>query len=228
MADRKKITVVIPAKNEAEGIAGLLKKIKPHCDEMLVVDGHSTDDTRELAEKAGARVILDNKKGKGGGLRIGIKEARGDIIVFIDADGSHDPDDIPKLVAPIINDGLDMVIGSRNQGGSDEFKMDFENLIRQVGSDLATTAVNYRWGVDLTDIQNGFRAAKTEMLRDLHLTANDFDIEEEMVMKALKKKYKISEIASHESARKWGSSKLSTLKAWKFLVRLVREMIFWD
>ena len=226
MTNKKKITVVIPTKNEGGGIAGLLEKIKPHCDEMLVVDGHSTDDTRELAEKAGARVVLDNKKGKGDGIRVGISQAEGDIIVFIDADGSHDPDDIPKLVAPIISDGPDMVIGSRNKGGSDEFKMDVENLIRQVGSDLATTAVNYRWHSDLTDIQNGFRAATREMLRDLDMNAVDFDIEEEMVMKALKKKYRVDEVASHEYERKWGKSKLATSKGWKFILRLIREMLF--
>ena len=226
MMDKKKITVVIPAKNEAGGIFGLLEKIKVHCDEMLVVDGHSTDSTRELSAKAGARVLLDNGKGKGDGVRLAIKEAEGDIIVFIDADGSHDPDDIPKIIAPILNNGMDMVIGSRNKGGSDEYKMDLENLIRLIGSYFATTCVNYRWGADLTDIQNGFRAARAEVLRSLDLNANDFDIEEEMVMKALKKKHRIAEVSSHEYQRKWGQSKLRTSKAWRFLLRLFWEMIF--
>jgi hypothetical protein len=79
--------------------------------------------------------------------------------------------------------------------------------------------------VDLTDIQNGFRAIRKEVASKLGLEADDFDIEEEMVIKALKKGYRVSEVPSHEYERKWGKSKLSTWKGWKFVWRLFVELI---
>ena len=221
----QRVSVVIPAINEERSIAEIIEGCKKVADEVLVVDGHSRDRTREISKKLGVKVVLDNKKGKGDGIRVGIREAKYEIIVFIDADGSHDPADIPDLVKPILEGNSDMVIGSRAKGGSDEFKMNIENLIRQVGSDFAATIVNYRWKADLTDIQNGFRALKTSVARDLNLKANDFDIEEEMVMKTLRKKYIISEIKSHEYVRQWGVSKLKTSKAWKFIYRILIEVI---
>lgn len=220
-----KITIAVPTKNEQETIKPILKECRPFADELLVVDGHSTDQTRELAEDMGAKVILDNGKGKGDGVRVAIKEATGDVILFIDADGSHETKDIPQLVEPILKGKADLVIGSRAKGGSDEFEMEFNNLIRQVGGHIVTTIINYRWGVRLTDIQNGFRAIRLDVARNLNLKANDFDIEQEMVMKCLKKGYKISEISSHEYLRKAGHSKLPTRKGWKFVWRLIKELI---
>ncbi len=223
---KSKISIVLPVKNEAIGLSGIIESLLPYGEEIIVVDGHSTDNTKEIVIKyPQARFVLDNGRGKGDGIRVGIREAKNEIIVFIDADGSHDPADIPDLVKLILEGNSDMVIGSRAKGGSDEFKMNIENLIRQVGSNFATTIVNYRWKTDLTDIQNGFRALKTSVARDLNLNANDFDIEEEMVMKALRKKYIISEIKSHEYARQWGVSKLKTSKSWKFIYRILIEVI---
>lgn len=219
-----KVTAVIPAKNEEEGIEKIIKNVSRFVDEVLVVDGHSKDKTRQIAKECGAKVVLDGGKGKGDGIRTGIRKAKGDIIVFIDADGSHNPKDIPKLIKPIKNGEADLVVASRAKGGSDEIKLDFEGLFRQIGSEIAAILVNFRWRANLTDIQNGFRAIRRETALGLNLKSNGFEIEEEMIMRCLKKRGRIKEVAGHEYQRKWGISKLSTIQAWRFILRLFKEL----
>jgi glycosyltransferase involved in cell wall biosynthesis len=208
------ITVVVPTRDE-EGLVGeIVDSVRPYADEVLVVDGHSRDRTREIAAEHNARVILDRGKGKGDALRLAFDEAKGDIVVFIDADGSHDPKDIPAMVAPIIAGNADMVVGSRGKGGSDELHGTFEQLIRYVGSQLIMLAINYRWNVRLTDSQNGFRAIRRQTGKSLGLTSNLTTIEQEMTMKALKQGYRVGEIPSHEYERRWGKSKVVVWKLW--------------
>jgi glycosyltransferase involved in cell wall biosynthesis len=208
------ITVVVPTRDE-EGLVGeIVDSVRPYADEVLVIDGHSSDRTREIAAQHHARVILDRGKGKGDALRLAFDEAKGDIVVFIDADGSHDPKDIPAMVAPIIAGNADMVVGSRGKGGSDELHGTFEQLIRYVGSQLIMLAINYRWNVRLTDSQNGFRAIRRQVGKSLGLTSNLTTIEQEMTMKALKQGYRVGEIASHEYERRWGKSKVVVWKLW--------------
>lgn len=208
------MTVVIPTRNEEGLIGEIISAVRPYADEVLVVDGHSTDRTREIATASGARVILDHGKGKGEALRLSIAEATGDILVFIDADGSHEPRDIPALVGPIATGQADMVIASRGRGGSDELHGTLEQLIRYVGSQIFMLLINYRWNVQLTDSQNGFRAIRRDRAAALGLRANLTTIEQEMLMKALKHGLRVSEIASHEYERKWGVSKVSVWKLW--------------
>ena len=209
-----RITIVVPTRDE-EGLVGeIVDSVHPYGDEILVIDGHSRDRTREIAIEHGARVLLDHGKGKGEALRMAFDEAAGDIIVFIDADGSHEPKDIPAMVAPIIAGQADMVVGSRGKGGSDELHGTLEQLIRYVGSQLIMLAINYRWNVRLTDSQNGFRAIRREVAGRLGLTSNLTTIEQEMLMKALKQGYRVSEIASHEYERRWGTSKVVVWKLW--------------
>jgi glycosyltransferase involved in cell wall biosynthesis len=209
-----RVTVVIPAKDEEGLIGEIIESVRPYADEVLVVDGHSRDRTRDIALEHGARVIQDNGRGKGEALRLAIDAATTGIVVFIDADGSHDPKDIPALVAPIKADQADMVIGSRGKGGSDELHGTLEQFIRYVGSQLIMLAINYRWNVRLTDSQNGFRAIRRDVGSRLGLTSNLTTIEQEMLMKALKQGYRVNEIASHEYERRWGTSKVVVWKLW--------------
>jgi len=199
---RSRVTVVIPTRDEEGLIGEIIDAVRPACDEVLVVDGHSTDRTREIALEHQARVVLDHGKGKGEALRLALDEATGEIVVFIDADGSHEPRDIPALVAPIASGDADMVIASRGRGGSDELHGTVEQFIRYVGSQLITLAINYRWNVRLTDSQNGFRALRRDVGRRLGLTSNLTTIEQEMLMKALKHGFRVAEIASHEYERR--------------------------
>ena len=209
-----RVTVVIPTKNEEGLIGEIVDSVRPYADEIFVIDGHSTDRTREVAIEHGARVELDGGKGKGEALRRSLDSSTGDIVVFIDADGSHDPKDIPSLVAPLKAGTADMVIGSRGKGGSDELHGTLEQFIRYVGSQLIMLAINYRWNVRLTDSQNGFRAVRREVGRNLGLKSNLTTIEQEMLMRALKLGYRVDEAPTHEYERRWGTSKVVVWKLW--------------
>src|SRR5512145_3250967 len=96
-----KITVVVPTLNEEATIGDVIAAARPHADELIVVDGRSRDRTREVAEAMGVPVLCDAGRGKGDAIREGLRAARHPIVVFIDADGSHEAGDIPRLVAPI-------------------------------------------------------------------------------------------------------------------------------
>jgi dolichol-phosphate mannosyltransferase len=208
-----KITLIVPAKNEGATIEDVLKSCRPLVDDIMVVDGHSTDNTREIALKMEARVVTDDGKGKGDGVRVGIQEASGDIVVFIDADGSHDPKDIPRLVRPIQEGRADLVIGSRMTGGSDELHGDINRFIRMTGSHIILLLINYRWNIRLTDVQNGFRAINTQVARKLNLKENSHSIEQEMVMKCAKQGYRLAEVPSHEYERRHGKSTINLKKS---------------
>jgi len=221
-----KTTVVIPAKNEERSISKIITKCRKYADELLVVDGYSTDGTVRVARKLGARVVQDHGLGKGDGLRVGIREAKGDILVFIDADGSHDPNDIPKLITPIKQNKADMVVGSRGMGGSDELHGDVEKLLRMIGSDIILIGINKKFKVNLTDSQNGYRAIRTDAARALNLKENITTIEQEMTIKCLKKGFRISEVPTHEYAREHGASVIKLRKVWfryvwSFLINLL-------
>jgi len=209
-----KTTVVIPAKNEERSIGKIITKCRKYAQEILVVDGHSRDGTAKVARRLGARVVQDHGRGKGDGIRVGIQEAKGDILVFIDADGSHDPNDIPELIKPIKQGRADMVVGSRGMGGSDELHGDVEKLLRMIGSDIILIGINKKFKVNLTDSQNGFRAVRTKAARSLRLEENITTIEQEMTIKCLKKGFRISEVPTHEYARAHGASVIKLRRVW--------------
>ncbi len=221
-----KISAVIAAKDEENTIQEIVRESRRFSDEVLVVDGHSSDETVQLAEQAGARVVYDNHKGKGAAIRKGIEEAQGEIIVFLDADGSHSPEDIPRLVAPIAAGDSDHVTGSRMMGGSDELHGDIGKFIRMLGSDIITLGINYRFNIRLTDSQNGFRAIRTKTARDLDLRENITTIEQEMIIKTLKKGYRITEVPAHEFKRISGDSRIDIKKvAFRYVYSWLKYLV---
>ena len=223
----KTISVVIPALNEEGTITEVIDGCKPYADELIVVDGHSRDRTREISEEHGAKVILDNRKGKGEAIRHVIGFVAGDIIVFIDADGSHDPNDIPKLVEPIMKEEADHVSGSRLIGGSSELHGGFDECFRLMGSSFITACINWRYKVQLSESQNGFRAIKADVIKQLDLREDITTIEQEMIMKTLKKGFRMAEVPSHEHKRKQGYSKISLRKVWfRYVYTLVKYLFY--
>jgi len=222
-----KITVVIPTLNEEETISSIIAGCQPHADEIIVIDGNSSDSTRKVAASLGVKVILDHKKGKGEALRYSVSHVSGEIIVFIDADGSHDPEDIPKLIKPIINGEADHVSGSRLMGGSSELHGGFDECFRLMGSSFITACINWKFNVRLSESQNGFRAIKTQVIRKLDLRENITTIEQEMIIKTLKNGFRMAEVPSHEHKRVAGYSKISLKKVWfRYVYSLIKYLIF--
>mgnify|MGYP001328466524 CR=1 FL=1 len=224
---RDAITVVIPALNEARTITDIIEKTVAYTTDILVVDGHSPDGTAEIARALGARVVFDGGKGKGEALRSVIPHLTREIVVFIDADGSHDPGDIPALVRPILAGEADHVSGSRLIGGSSELHGGFDECFRLMGSSLITACINHRFKVRLSESQNGFRAIRTAVLRDLGLVENITTIEQEMIIKTLKKGYRMGEVPTHEHKRKAGYSKISVRKvAFRYVYAMIKYLYF--
>lgn len=219
-------SLIICAKNEEKSIRSVIKKAKPYVDEILVIDGHSSDRTAIIAQTEGVRVYSDSGKGKGDGIRTGTYNAKGSILVFMDADGSHDARDIPHLIQPIVDGYADLVLASRTVGGSDELNGSLEKTVRMIGSAIITQVINSRFHTKITDTQNGFRAIKTATAKKLSLTENVFTIEQEMIMKTLKGNFRVTEIPSHEYKRAYGQSHIRLLSmGWRYIWSLVYTII---
>ena len=221
------ITIVIPTLNERQSIADVISGCREYSTDILVVDGHSQDNTAEVAQSLGAQVIFDHKKGKGDAIRTTIPHIQRDITVFIDGDGSHDAKCIPDLVNPILEGKAEHVSGSRLLGGSSELHGGFDECLRLMGSSFITACINHRFGVRLSESQNGFRAIRTDVLKSLDLKENITTIEQEMIIKTLKKGYRMAEIPAHEYRRKSGHSKIHLRRvAFRYVYSMIKYLYF--
>jgi dolichol-phosphate mannosyltransferase len=212
--------------NEEEGLADLLEEAKRYSSELITVDGHSTDRSAEIAAQAGAVVLYDNRKGKGDAIRTAIPRINRDITIFMDADWSHDPSDIPKLVQPIFANGADHVTGSRLLGGSSELHGGFDEFLRLTGSSLITALIGWRFHQRISDSQNGFRAIRTEVLRQLDLREDITTIEQEMIIKTLKRGFRLAEVPTHEYKRRYKESHIVIGRVWLRYVSSMLKYLF--
>ena len=219
------LTIVIAAKDEGRTIGPIVAACARLAAEVIVVDGHSTDDTVSAARAAGARVVEDGGRGKGDAIRTAIPLVTRPITVFLDADGSHDPGDVPLVVQPIRDGSADHVSASRLIGGSSELHGGFDEFFRLAGNAFITACINRRFHVRLSDSQNGFRAIRTEVLRTLGLSENLTTIEQEMIMKTLRRGYRVSEVPSHERRRAYGRSHVHVARVWpRYVYVLIRDL----
>ena len=203
------VTVIIPARNEELTVGLVVRECLNYVATVIVVEGGSPDRTAEIATAAGARVVRDRGLGKGAALRLGVDHVTTPIVVFVDADGSHDPIDIPMLAAPIKAGLADHVTGSRLLGGSDELHGGFDEFLRLAGSAFITYMFNWRFGTRLSDSQNGFRAIRTDVFRRLNLRSRHTTIEMEMISTTLAAGLRLAEVPTHERRRAAGYSKIS-------------------
>jgi dolichol-phosphate mannosyltransferase len=223
----EQVTVVIAAKNEASSIEDVVRRCLAVADCVLVVDGRSTDGTADVAARAGASVLSQKGSGKGGALREAIPRVLTPITVFIDADGSHVPEDIPRLIQPIVDGRADHVSASRLMGGSSELHGGFDEFLRLTGSSFITACINWRFNVRLSESQNGFRAVRTAFLQTLELRAGSTTIEQEMIIRTLRAGGRMAEVPSHEYCRQYGSSHIRLWQAApRYVYSLVRHLLF--
>ena len=221
------VSVVIAAKQEGQSIGGVLDRARRYASTMVVVVGTSTDGTADVAAAKGARVVADGGRGKGEALRRAVPLIETPVTVFLDADGSHDPEDIPLLVGPILAGDADHVAASRLRGGSSELHGGFDEFLRLAGSSFITACINWRCRCHLSDSQNGFRAIRTAVLRQLDLRENSTTIEQEMTIKTLRGGWRMAEVPSHEHRRLHGASHIRVLRsAPRYGYSLVKYLFF--
>lgn len=206
--DNFRISVVIPAYNEEKSIPLVINDIpKDWIDEVIVVSNNSSDNTDEVARNAGATVLRENRKGYGWACLLGIEYAvsKGtDIIVFLDGDYSDYPQQIPEVVAPIIEDDIDLVIGSRALGEKQKGSMTFPQIF---GNWLATNMMRLFYQVKYTDL-GPFRAIKVGKLHLLNMSDKTYGWTIEMQIKAAKHKMTYREVPVNYKNR-IGKSKVS-------------------
>jgi len=187
--------------------------------EVICVDDHSTDRTAEIAREFGAQVVRNTgKAGKGMALRAGFQEATGDILIMMDADYSHRPEDLP-IFLQAFRDGVGLVIGSRVVGGSEEY-----THIRALGNVFLSTMVGLCLGRYLSDALNGYKVFRRDVFTDFAYTSKDFEIEIEIIANTLRKGYRIVEVSSHERSRAGGELKSRVVRhGTRFLLRILGE-----
>ena len=189
------VTAVIPAYDEQWTISQIVRTAKQYADDVIVVDDGSEDGTGELAVSAGASVIrIPKNTGKGHALAIGLSTAAMNgcnVVVCLDADGQHNPADIPRIVQPIVEGKADMVIGSRFL--SRESK-DLIPAYRKVGQSILTSATNFGSMVKITDSQSGYRAFTKEVIRGFAFSESGMGIESEMIRNAARSGARIQEV----------------------------------
>ena len=216
------ISVIVPAMNEAANLPHVLPRIPADVLEVILVDGDSTDDTVAVARSVlpGVRIVKQHGRGKGAALRTGFAAARGDIIVMLDADGSTAPEEIPAFVRAL-TDGADFAKGSRFLAGAGTADM---QLYRKLGNAAFVAMVRLLFGGRYTDLCYGYNAFWRQVVPQLGLDGNGFEIETMMNVRALKIGLRIVEIPSFESQRIHGESNLHTIPdGLRVLRTIVRE-----
>jgi glycosyltransferase involved in cell wall biosynthesis len=206
--------------NEEKNIGWVLERLPESVDEVILVDGNSTDDTVAVSRaiRPDIRVVGQDRPGKGAALRAGFAAARGDFIVMIDADRSMDPSEIQRYL-DLLDQDHDLVKGSRFLGDGGTTDME---LIRLLGNGVLRGLVNGLFRADFTDLCYGFFAFRRNRLDDLALCSDGFEIETEIVVRAVKAGLRIGEVPSFESPRAYGESNLNT---WRDGTRVLRTVL---
>lgn len=202
-----KISIVLPAKNESAAIGQTIMQIQQLqlAQEIIVVNDGSTDPTKQVAESAGAKVVTHPySKGNGAAIKTGARTATGDIIIFMDADGQHDPQDIPRLLEKI-EQGYDLVVGARQKGSQ-------ASVGRGIANALYNNLATYMTEQKVEDLTSGFRAVRADKFREfLYLLPNGFSYPTTSTMAFFRAGYSVTYVPIH-AAKRIGKSHIQPLK----------------
>ena len=202
-----KVSIVLPAKNESAAIGQTLAQIQQLqlAHEIIVVNDGSTDQTKQVAESAGAKVLTHPySKGNGAAIKTGARTATGEIIIFMDADGQHDPQDIPHLLEKI-EQGYDLVVGARQKGSQ-------ASVGRGIANTLYNNLATYMTEQKVEDLTSGFRAVRADKFREfLYLLPNGFSYPTTSTMAFFRAGYSVAYVPIH-AAKRIGKSHIQPLK----------------
>lgn len=201
------LSIILPAKNEAAALAALLPALRAAypAAQIIVVDDGSTDDTRDLCAGAGVECLSSPySMGNGAAIKRGARAARGDVLVFMDADGQHDPADIARLLAKL-DEGYDMVVGARDWSGQ-------AGMGRGVANTIYNKLASWMTGFKVADLTSGFRAARADKFREfLHLLPNGFSYPTTSTMAFFRSAYAVAYIPI-KAAQRVGRSHIRPLR----------------
>jgi glycosyltransferase involved in cell wall biosynthesis len=222
----KRVSFIVPAHNEAATLEDVLERIERLSldRQIVIVDDGSTDATPAIAqrwerERHGVLALTQRQRGKGAAIRAAIPHVDGDIVVIQDADMEYDPADVPRLIEPLQAGVADVVFGSRLSGGQPQRAYLFWHLF---GNRLLSLLTNVLFNTTLSDMESGYKAFRTEVLRSLDLRQNDFTIEPEITAKICKRKLRIYELPIAYYGRTYAEGKKIT---WRDGFRAVQVLV---
>jgi glycosyltransferase involved in cell wall biosynthesis len=225
-----KLSIIIPCFNEENTIREIIEKINNRVKidkEIIVVDDFSSDKTRhllqnDLKDKINEVVLNDQNYGKGYSIKQGLKVSKGDIVIIQDADLEYDPIDYSRLIKPINSGVADVVYGSRFVGSEERRILYFWHMI---GNKFLTILSNMFTNLNLTDMEVGYKAFKSNIIKDINLEENRFGFEPEITAKISKKNLRIFEVGINYYGRKYSEGKKIT---WKDGFSAIRCILFYN
>ena len=221
-----KVSLIIFSWNEIDGMRVIMPQIKKEWyDELIIVDGGSTDGTIEYAQEHGYNIFVQKDKGAGAAFLESIEKVTGDIVIIFSPDGNSVPETIPELVEKM-KEGYDMVIASRYYKGA---KSEDDDAVTAFGNWMFTSLINLLFGSKITDSLVMYRAFKRELVKELGINTKTVSWGSQFLIRAIKKKKKIGEIAADEPARIGGIRKMQPLKNGTIeLARIIKEFFTWN
>jgi glycosyltransferase involved in cell wall biosynthesis len=205
------VSIIVPAKDEARTIEQVLTRLTqlPWELQVIVVDDGSTDDTSAIVERFGGATLLrhERNRGKGAAVRTGIAASTGDIVLIQDADLEYDPDDLPKLLAPLFSGVADVVYGTRLRGGEAQRAHLFWHYLGNRSLSLMT---NVLYNTTISDMEVGYKAFRGDLLRSIHLVSDDFRFEPEITAKVLRRHVRLYEVPISYYGRTYDEGKKIT------------------
>lgn len=224
----EKIAVLIPCYNEeltVEKVISDFRKQLPNAD-IYVYDNNSTDNTAEIAKKAGAILRKENRQGKGNVVRTMFREIDADIYIMVDGDDTYPAEFVHKLIAPVISGEADMCIGDRLTNGT--YQAQIKKNFHEFGNKLVKKTINFLFKNNLKDIMTGYRVFSKDFVKNMPVLSSNFEIETEMTLYALDRKWRIKEIPIEFRERPEGSeSKINTfddgIKVIKTIIKMFKD-----